>query len=228
MLDCPQKDVWAWNRELIVELPSCRVVEGENETKPSMTASAPASTIPGFNFGEAAASRTAGACHHCQFISILNNHSSSHSQSTQLPLLPFESPSMRFFRGTYTNMRVSRPILPSPRALALCRSCRARGMSSSRADARPRSPPAKPSARWLSETKARIGKCIIFGMDRPQTRRAGGVLKALGEEWRELVAGREGFLTTPKRAGLLRRRVVWGEMDSMVREYFVLFLSGLC
>jgi hypothetical protein len=55
-------------------------------------------------------------------------------------------------------------------------------------------------------------------MDREQTRRSGEVLKALGEEWRELVAGREGFLTEPKRAGLLRRRVVWGEMDSMVRE----------
>ena len=63
-------------------------------------------------------------------------------------------------------------------------------------------------------------------MDAQQTRRAGDVLKALGEEWRELVAGREGFLTNPKRAGLLRRRVVWGEMDSMVRENSVLCFLG--
>lgn len=45
-------------------------------------------------------------------------------------------------------------------------------------------------------------------------------MRALGEEWRELVAGREGFLTGPKRAGILRRRVVWGEMDTMVSECF--------
>ena len=47
-------------------------------------------------------------------------------------------------------------------------------------------------------------------------RKAGSVLKALGEEWRDLVAGREGFLVDKKRAGLLRQKVVWGEMDCMV------------
>jgi hypothetical protein len=41
------------------------------------------------------------------------------------------------------------------------------------------------------------------------------VLKILGEEWRDLVAGREGFLVGRKRAGLLRHKVVWGEMDCM-------------
>jgi hypothetical protein len=66
----------------------------------------------------------------------------------------------------------------------------------------------------------------MFGMDKKQTSKAGEVLKALGEEWRELVAGREGFLTDPKRAGFLRRRVVWGEMDSMVSGYYL--WSGLC
>jgi hypothetical protein len=53
-------------------------------------------------------------------------------------------------------------------------------------------------------------------MDAAQTRKAGEVLKILGEEWRELVAGREGFLTGRKRAGLRRQKVVWGEMDCMV------------
>jgi len=48
-----------------------------------------------------------------------------------------------------------------------------------------------------------------------QTRQAGAVLRVLGREWRELVAGREGFLVGRKRAGLLRQKVVWGEMDSM-------------
>ncbi|KAG0646793.1 hypothetical protein D0Z07_6481 [Hyphodiscus hymeniophilus] len=79
----------------------------------------------------------------------------------------------------------------------------------------PSTPPEPSHARWLSQTKARVGKCIIFGLDPSQTYQAGLVLKALGEEWRGLVAGREGFLVEPKRAGLLRQKIVWGEMDSM-------------
>jgi chromosome condensin MukBEF MukE localization factor len=63
----------------------------------------------------------------------------------------------------------------------------------------------------------------MFGMDKEQLGRASVVLRALGEEWRELVAGREGFLTDRKRAGLLRQRVVWGEMDCMVRAFFLYF-----
>jgi hypothetical protein len=55
----------------------------------------------------------------------------------------------------------------------------------------------------------------MFGMDHQQTRKAGEVCKILAEEWRDLVAGREGFLVSPKRAGLVRQGVVWGEMDSM-------------
>lgn len=56
----------------------------------------------------------------------------------------------------------------------------------------------------------------MFGMGAGETRKAFTVLKALGEEWRELVAGREGFLTDERSAGLRRQKVVWGEMDSMV------------
>lgn len=79
-----------------------------------------------------------------------------------------------------------------------------------------RSPPSNKNARWLSDIKGRIGKCVIFGMDKEQTKQAAAVCKILGEEWRDLVAGREGFLVDKKRAGLLRHKVVWGEMDSMV------------
>jgi hypothetical protein len=39
-------------------------------------------------------------------------------------------------------------------------------------------------------------------------------------EWRGLVAGREGFLVDGRRAGVLRQRVVWGEMDSMVSFFY--------
>jgi hypothetical protein len=56
----------------------------------------------------------------------------------------------------------------------------------------------------------------MFGLDKEQTKQASDVLKVLGEEWRDLVAGREGFLVDKKRAGLLGQKVVWGEMDSMV------------
>jgi hypothetical protein len=56
----------------------------------------------------------------------------------------------------------------------------------------------------------------MFGLSRSQARRAGDILEVLGRDWRELVAGRQGFLVDRRRAGLYRHRVVWGEMDSMV------------
>lgn len=40
------------------------------------------------------------------------------------------------------------------------------------------------------------------------------VVKVLALEWRDLVAGSEGFLTEEGRRGLWRRRVEWGEMVS--------------
>ncbi|PQE19047.1 thioesterase thiol ester dehydrase-isomerase protein [Rutstroemia sp. NJR-2017a WRK4] len=80
----------------------------------------------------------------------------------------------------------------------------------------PAHPPSSESpSRWLATTKSRIGKCIMFGLTRPQARRAAGILEVLGRDWRELVAGRQGFLVDRRRAGLYRHRVVWGEMDSM-------------
>ncbi len=56
----------------------------------------------------------------------------------------------------------------------------------------------------------------MFGMDEEQAARTAAVCRVLGEEWRDLVAGREGFLVDRKSAGLLRQGVVWGEMDCMV------------
>ncbi|KAG9242451.1 thioesterase-like superfamily-domain-containing protein [Calycina marina] len=76
-------------------------------------------------------------------------------------------------------------------------------------------PTPKLNSRWLSTTKSRLGKCILWGLSRPQAARASEVSKILGEEWRVLVAGSEGFLSGEGRAGLLRQKVVWGEMDSM-------------
>jgi len=69
--------------------------------------------------------------------------------------------------------------------------------------------------RWLSDTKSRIGKCITFGMPENLIDEAGQVLRELAQDWRNLVAGSEGFLTDRKRAGLHRHSIVWGEQDSM-------------
>ena len=73
-----------------------------------------------------------------------------------------------------------------------------------------------PNSRWLSDIKDRIGKCITFGLTTPQIHTAGAILQELARDWRELVAGSEGFLTSPHRRGLHRRRVIWGEQDAMV------------
>ncbi|KAF3771298.1 hypothetical protein M406DRAFT_336768 [Cryphonectria parasitica EP155] len=76
-----------------------------------------------------------------------------------------------------------------------------------------RYPPPPPPSRWLSDLRARIGKCIIFGCSPAQVADAGKVLGALAAEWRALVAGSEGFLTGGRR-GLEGQQVVWGEQDS--------------
>ncbi|KAI6093190.1 thioesterase-like superfamily-domain-containing protein [Hypoxylon rubiginosum] len=70
-----------------------------------------------------------------------------------------------------------------------------------------------PSSRWYADLRARLGKCIMFGCNHAQAHRAAGVLRALANEWRELSAGAEGFLTGGRR-GLEGQQVVWGEMDS--------------
>ena len=71
------------------------------------------------------------------------------------------------------------------------------------------------SPRWLNEVRARIGKCISFGLNKEQIAETGTLVRTLAKEWRVLLAGPEGFLTYPKRAGLLRHPIVWGELDSM-------------
>ncbi|EGP83549.1 unnamed protein product [Zymoseptoria tritici ST99CH_3D1] len=71
------------------------------------------------------------------------------------------------------------------------------------------------SPRWLSDVKQRIGHCITFGLKPDQTDDAGHILKEIARDWRELVAGSEGFLTDKTRLSMYRREVIWGEMDSM-------------
>lgn len=96
----------------------------------------------------------------------------------------------------------------------------------------PQEPPSTISPRWLSDTKARVGKCISFGLNPEQVEEAGWIVSELGASWRDLVAGSEGFLTDPKRAGLHRQSIVWGEQDSMGHVNNVMYVrfaeSGRC
>lgn len=70
------------------------------------------------------------------------------------------------------------------------------------------------SPRFLSDVKARIGRCINFGIGSEQVAEAGAILREVNDNWRELVVGREGFLTGGHRWGLYRQKVAWGEMVS--------------
>ncbi|CAF9912641.1 hypothetical protein IMSHALPRED_000371 [Imshaugia aleurites] len=84
---------------------------------------------------------------------------------------------------------------------------------SSTSTAPPNAPlPAALPARWLSDIKQRLGKCIIFGLSQEQIDEAGSILRTVARDWRELLAGSEGFLTGRGRAGCEGREVVWGEM----------------
>jgi hypothetical protein len=70
------------------------------------------------------------------------------------------------------------------------------------------------SPRWLSDLKTRIGKCIDFGINKEQVLEAGSILHDVNFNWKNLVAGSEGFLTGKGRWGLHRHQVAWGEMVS--------------
>ncbi|KAL2138535.1 hypothetical protein VTI28DRAFT_5269 [Corynascus sepedonium] len=73
--------------------------------------------------------------------------------------------------------------------------------------------PPPPPPRWISELRARIGKCLAFGCNAQQVSQAAGVLRVIATEWKELLAASEGFLTGGRR-GLDSREIAWGEMDS--------------
>ena len=71
-------------------------------------------------------------------------------------------------------------------------------------------PEAPRSSRWLSETKRRVGNCIMFGLDSAQAKEAGRIASILGNEWKGLVGESEGFRLDGQWAW--EEKVLWGEM----------------
>ena len=71
---------------------------------------------------------------------------------------------------------------------------------------------ASENPRWLSDTKDHIGRLFFHGTTPEESREAGEILTLLTKNWREYIAGPEGFLTGEKRRGLFRHNVVWGDM----------------
>ena len=56
----------------------------------------------------------------------------------------------------------------------------------------------------------------MFGMKPDQVDEACRILRDLARDWRNLVAGSEGFLTAKGRVGLRSQAIVWGDQDTMV------------
>ncbi|KAI0157783.1 thioesterase-like superfamily-domain-containing protein [Xylariaceae sp. FL1272] len=69
-----------------------------------------------------------------------------------------------------------------------------------------------PPSRWISDVRSRVGKCLMFGCNPEQVRRAAAIMAVIGKEWRTLSAGSDGFLVGE--CGLENQQVLWGEMDS--------------
>ena len=104
--------------------------------------------------------------------------------------------------------------LPCPRSRSLSMSLMATQITS-RKGLSTFTPPVNP--RWLSEQKTRLGRCILFGLDRPQIDKAGQIARTLGEDWRGLVAGADGYLVSKNQTkDSWEQKVLWGEMVSML------------
>jgi hypothetical protein len=77
------------------------------------------------------------------------------------------------------------------------------------------------NARWLSEQKLRLGRLFFHGATAAETHEAGALLSDLAQNWRQYVAGAEGYLICSKRRGLYRHAVAWGEMVCRLRILWV-------
>lgn len=106
-------------------------------------------------------------------------------------------------------------LLSKPSTLQLARPFSSTNLNSQEQNQPSPPPTANLSPRWLSETKVRLGKCINFGMTDAQVASAGHLLAEVSRDWRTLIAGSEGFLVHPHRAGILSAPIDWGSQDTM-------------
>ncbi|KAI9376000.1 Thioesterase/thiol ester dehydrase-isomerase [Aspergillus egyptiacus] len=107
--------------------------------------------------------------------------------------------------------------IPIPRIRAFSASSKCRDVQT-RQQPSSKTPEPKPhdiDPRWLTMTKRRVGRCMMFGLKPHQVQEAGEIMQQIATDWRELIAGSEGYLTDATRRGLFRQSVAWGEMDSM-------------
>lgn len=66
----------------------------------------------------------------------------------------------------------------------------------------------------------------MFGLTPTQVDQAGRILQQIARDWRELIAGSEGFLTGATRRAVFRHSVVWGEMVRLLLSVFFFFILG--
>lgn len=71
--------------------------------------------------------------------------------------------------------------------------------------------PPTPSPRWLSSLKSRLGALTHHRLSQAHLSRTTALTAHLSHNWRHLLASSEGYLSP----GLVRQRVVWGDMDCM-------------
>lgn len=65
---------------------------------------------------------------------------------------------------------------------------------------------------------SRLGYMTNNGISHQSAPQVAEILKAMCNEWRDLVAGSEGFLTSENRRGVSGRAVEWGDMVSSVSQ----------
>lgn len=97
-----------------------------------------------------------------------------------------------------------------------------RSLSSS-LPAAPKLPPTNSPAlspRWLSELKDRVATCLKTRPKAAQHDEIVSISSIVARDWKELVAGSEGFLTGPGRVGLESHTVAWGDMVSIIDEMY--------
>ncbi|EXV04490.1 4-hydroxybenzoyl-CoA thioesterase (4HBT) [Metarhizium robertsii] len=69
--------------------------------------------------------------------------------------------------------------------------------------------------RWFTDLRGRIKACLAANPQGEEGTRLNKHLEYVDDNWLELSAGREGFLTDERWRGLNKFGVAWGDMDSM-------------